>query len=175
MENAKEELLKEVDDYNLEILEIDCRYGDLPTKETLETLESLDFEYDNDYGTQLLHGTVYCKDKQTGEPVWLTRGEYDGSEWWKVNRVPQFYKKNNGRRIMDKTEYHIQMCDNGIVVAAPDFDMLECKEFNGDGGANDEGMCKFLGGLLWEDILCSINKEGSSSNIKLTISVEEDK
>lgn len=75
---------------------------------------------------------------------------------------------------MDKTEYHIQMCDNGIVVAVPELDMLECKEFSGDGRVGDEAMHKYLGQLLWSDILDSCN-QGLSNNIKLTISIEEDK
>lgn len=46
-------------------------------------LESLDFEYDEGYGSQNLHGTIWCT-----ENIWFTRGEYDGSEWWKINQYP---------------------------------------------------------------------------------------
>lgn len=75
---------------------------------------------------------------------------------------------------MDKTGYHIQMCNNGIVVAAPDYEMLECKEFSGNGKADDEAMHKYLGSLLWSDILDFCN-QSCINNIKLTISIEEDK
>lgn len=77
---------------------------------------------------------------------------------------------------MEKTEYHIQMCDNGIVVAAPDLGMLECKEFSGTGRGkvDDEAMHKYLGHLLWSDILSFCN-QACINNIKLTISIEEDK
>ena len=53
----------------------------LPKGHTAEQLEvfidSLDFDYDNGYGTQELYGTVWLSDGS-----WLMRGEYDGSEWW---------------------------------------------------------------------------------------------
>lgn len=54
----------------------------LPKGHTAEQLEafidSLDFDYDNGYGMQELYGTVWLSDGS-----WLTRCEYDGSEWWK--------------------------------------------------------------------------------------------
>lgn len=40
-------------------------------------LNKLNVEYDNGYGGQELFGTVWLPDN-----VWMTRGEYDGSEWW---------------------------------------------------------------------------------------------
>jgi hypothetical protein len=46
-------------------------------------LNSLDFEYDNGYGGQELYGTVWLVDE-----TWLSRGEYDGSEWWEHNVLP---------------------------------------------------------------------------------------
>lgn len=51
-----------------------------------------DFKYNEGCGSQSIFGTVYCYDKYNN-PVWLTRGEYDGSEWWDVNRIPDFYGK----------------------------------------------------------------------------------
>ena len=44
---------------------------------------SLDFKYDNGYGGQELFGTVWLEDG-----TWLSRGEYDGSEWWEHNVLP---------------------------------------------------------------------------------------
>ena len=41
------------------------------------------YEYDSGYGGQELFGTVWM---DNGE--WLTRGEYDGSEWWEHHRRP---------------------------------------------------------------------------------------
>ena len=46
-----------------------------------KTLEAM--EYDSEYGIQELFGFVLC-DKST----WLSRGEYDGSEWWDVQVRP---------------------------------------------------------------------------------------
>lgn len=37
-------------------------------------------------------GTVYCQDKDTKEPVWIESRGDEGSSWWEVNRVPEFYK-----------------------------------------------------------------------------------
>jgi hypothetical protein len=50
----------------------------------LEFLKQLDFNYDDDYGSQKLFGTVWLSDKS-----WLSRGEYDGSEWWEYNKLPE--------------------------------------------------------------------------------------
>lgn len=47
-------------------------------------LNQLDFDYDAGYGGQELYGTVWLSDSN-----WLTRGEYDGSEWWDYNSLPE--------------------------------------------------------------------------------------
>ena len=47
-------------------------------------LSELDFEYDSGYGTQLLFGTIWCNNG-----IWFDRGEYDGSEWWRLNAYPE--------------------------------------------------------------------------------------
>lgn len=55
------------------------------TEEELESfLESLDFEYDAGFGSQELFGTVWLEDG-----TWLTRAEYDGSEWWEYRKLPE--------------------------------------------------------------------------------------
>ena len=99
--NAKRELLDIITRNNLTILKIDITYDNISYNETYEeyntvpntmtSLDDLDFEYDSGYGIQELFGTVYCKDSN-GNPVWLTREEYDGSEWWTINTIPEFYK-----------------------------------------------------------------------------------
>ena len=53
-------------------------------EEYKQFLEQLDFEYDNGYGLQFLHGTVWFLDG-----TWATRGEYDGSEWWEIHYRPE--------------------------------------------------------------------------------------
>jgi hypothetical protein len=42
-----------------------------------------DLEYDSGYGVQHLTGTVLLNNG-----TWLTRDEYDGSEWWELHKVP---------------------------------------------------------------------------------------
>ena len=53
-------------------------------EEFQEFLESLDFNYDSGFGGQELFGTIWLEDGS-----WCTRGEYDGSEWWEHNQLPE--------------------------------------------------------------------------------------
>jgi hypothetical protein len=46
-------------------------------------IKSLDFEYDNGVGGQVVFGLIWLEDD-----TWLSRGEYDGSEWWDHNILP---------------------------------------------------------------------------------------
>jgi hypothetical protein len=46
-------------------------------------LNHLDFFYDDGYGWQELFGTIWMEDG-----TWMTRGEYDGSEWWEKHSLP---------------------------------------------------------------------------------------
>lgn len=46
-------------------------------------LKSLDFEYDDGYGSQNLSGIIFCENN-----IWFERGEYDGSEWWEKHKYP---------------------------------------------------------------------------------------
>lgn len=58
------------------------------TKEDYEEfLSKLDFTYNNGYGLQMLFGTIWIYGS-----IWLSRGGYDGSEWWETNRVPTIPK-----------------------------------------------------------------------------------
>jgi hypothetical protein len=64
------------------------------TKEEAEAFfKTLDFNYNNGFGTQELYGTVWLT-----YGVWLTRWEYDGSEGWEVHNCPHIpnhlYKKS---------------------------------------------------------------------------------
>lgn len=95
MLNARKELLEAVKDTaKIKCASIHCvRFEYEASQKTLilnhseqnynEFLNSLDFEYDGGYGGQELYGTVWLEDG-----TWLSRGEYDGSEWWKHNVLP---------------------------------------------------------------------------------------
>ena len=50
---------------------------------TPDALEKLDVVYDNGFGSQHLFGYVLFNDN-----TWLSRHEYDGSEWWEYNHPP---------------------------------------------------------------------------------------
>lgn len=47
-------------------------------------LKALDCNYDNDYGRQILFGTIWYTDGS-----WSEREEYDGSEWWEHRKSPE--------------------------------------------------------------------------------------
>lgn len=113
--NAKDELLKLIKEYNLEILSIDCGNSDeflyrhakdnpMMSKGMLElykenakaygTLDSLDFNYDTCMQEEL-QGIVYCVESDTREPIWLTRGGDEASSWWNINKVPRYFTDNH--------------------------------------------------------------------------------
>lgn len=53
------------------------------TEEELDKFfNELDFEYYSNFGCQILYGIVWLNN------AWLSREEYDGSEWWKYNHYP---------------------------------------------------------------------------------------
>ena len=107
--NIKESILEIVEKDNLEILKIDLMNDEESfvrsySKERNEfckaytTLEDLDFEEESIWGNYEIYGAVYCRDKDTKEPVWIvSRGDEDGS-WWEVNRVPDFYKDRKNKQ-----------------------------------------------------------------------------
>lgn len=50
-------------------------------------LNSLNFNYDDGFGSQELFGIVWLTNG-----TWLSRGEYDGSEWLEHNELPTIPK-----------------------------------------------------------------------------------
>ena len=57
-------------------------------------MEELDnIWYDSCLGSQQLWGTVWLTDG-----TWLSRGEYDGSEWWRRNVYPPIPSKSRWSR-----------------------------------------------------------------------------
>ena len=107
--NIKESILEIVEKNNLEILKIDLMNDEESfvrsyNKERNEfckaytTLEDLDFEVESIFMYDEICGAVYCRDKNTKEPVWIvSRWDEEGS-WWEVNRVPDFYKDRNNKQ-----------------------------------------------------------------------------
>ena len=102
--NIKESILEIVEKNNLEILKIDLMNDEESfvrsySKERNEfckaytTLEDLDFEVESIFMHDEVRGAVYCRDKNTKEPVWIVSRGDEGSSWWEVNRVPEFYKR----------------------------------------------------------------------------------
>jgi hypothetical protein len=52
-------------------------------QELIKFFEELDFEYDDGFGNQEIFGTVWFLDG-----TYADRGEYDGSECWRVHGTP---------------------------------------------------------------------------------------
>jgi hypothetical protein len=112
--NAKEEFLEHIEDRKVlcayikksseidQLMEIDeylFNNGDRPNLGSIlhkgysqedfdEFLKSIDFEYYNGYGGQELFGTIWYEDG-----TWSSRGEYDGSEWWRHFEVPEILEE----------------------------------------------------------------------------------
>ena len=96
--NAKQEFLNEIRNKSKVLCSIITYYKKgkeedyhLTTGWTDEDLEiflkSIDFEYDDGYGTQLLYGNIWYDDG-----TWSERVEYDGSENWLHKKVPEIQK-----------------------------------------------------------------------------------
>jgi hypothetical protein len=51
-------------------------------------LSEIDFDYNSGYGGQELFGIIWFEDN-----TWAERGEYDGSEWWEYNKLPEIEKE----------------------------------------------------------------------------------
>lgn len=66
-----------------------------PDCKTYTTLKDLDFEVEFIFVYDVVRGMVYCQDKDTKEPVWIVSRGDEGGSWWKVNRVPEFYKNQS--------------------------------------------------------------------------------
>tara|TARA_R110000772_G_scaffold43995_1_gene101232 strand:- start:41689 stop:42024 length:336 start_codon:yes stop_codon:yes gene_type:complete len=94
MSNAKSEFIEHT--RGIKVLASNINHGDtdyyLKTEYTQEEYDSflnaLDFEYDSGYGGQELYGIIWCE-----SGIWLSRGEYDGSEWWEINQYPEIDDK----------------------------------------------------------------------------------
>lgn len=107
--NAKQELLEILDKVKSRQFTLLCadityegNYDEpnelirLPLHYTEEQLNSfynsLDFNYNNGYGSQHLFGTVWLK-----YGAWLERWEYDGSEGWELKTcpaIPNYLREN---------------------------------------------------------------------------------
>jgi len=53
-----------------------------------------DVEYDNSFGFNEVASNLVIVFK---DGTWLSRGEYDGSEWWNVHRLPK--KKDDAKPV----------------------------------------------------------------------------
>jgi hypothetical protein len=100
MANAREEFLEETkdksilcaairlgDDYSEDKKNFVLRTG-YTSSELISFLSLLDFEYDDGFGGQNLFGIIWYSDG-----TWSDRYEYDGSERWQYEKVPEIPKE----------------------------------------------------------------------------------
>lgn len=111
--NIKKSILEIVEKNNLEILKIDL-YNDEESFVKFDeyckfyvTLEDLDFEVESIFMYDKVRGMVYCRDKDTKEPVWIVSCGDEGGSWWEVHKVPDFYK-NQSKNLRMKYSYEIR-------------------------------------------------------------------
>ncbi len=64
-------------------------------------------EYDSGYGRQEVDGTIVFKDG-----TWLSRGEYDGSEWWEYNFKPSIQSVISKYQDPDKIARYKELLEN---------------------------------------------------------------
>lgn len=84
--NLYEELIRELKNNNLKVWDIkQIRFTEhfVDTQEFLEVAKKTD--YDSGFGGQEIPEDLIV----LGDDWWLSRGEYDGSEWFHFNRQPK--------------------------------------------------------------------------------------
>lgn len=100
--NAKEELIQILKEHNLTIKCAKLNHEDwrndtniniilkvdYTEKDYVKFLDEMNFNYDSGFGGQRLFGEVWLTNN-----TWLSRGEYDGSEWWEYNVLPEIPKE----------------------------------------------------------------------------------
>ena len=112
--NIKESILEIVEKNNLEILKIDLMndeesfirsYGKERNEfcKSYTTLGDLDFEVESIFMHEEVRSTVDCRDKETTASGGMVSWGDEGSSWWEVNRVPEFYK-NQFKKLEDDTK-----------------------------------------------------------------------
>ena len=95
MQNARQELIQaltaadklrttDIIAFNIEIRDWHDKviHSCKGTSLTADDLDAIDVLYDSGYGSQRLFGLVLFNDN-----TWLSREEYDGSEWW-IHNIP---------------------------------------------------------------------------------------
>ena len=107
MANCQEEFLDEVGNKKLLCVKIfyGAGYWDESRKKSARLpvgfteadlknfLDSINFTYDNSWGSQELFGIIWYKDG-----TWSERAEYDGSEWWEHKVCPKIPEDLGGAR-----------------------------------------------------------------------------
>lgn len=93
--NAKDEILeflKEMPMVKCSKVRIDTNIGStehilkvgFTTEMFSKFIESLNLVYDSGWGGQELYGVIWFTNG-----TWASREEYDGSEWWQYNQLPE--------------------------------------------------------------------------------------
>ena len=73
-----------------DILWVGTRIVIAPKEQFLQ--EAKECDYDNGYGGAIIPSDIII----VGKDWWLSREEYDGSEWWEYNTYPKRPKRRKG-------------------------------------------------------------------------------
>ena len=88
MTNAKEELLEHIKDRSVKCVHVSLINDEdneiIAIGQLEKIIEKINFDYDNGFGAQMLHGTIWYEDG-----TWSERQEYDGSEKWVYKKCPK--------------------------------------------------------------------------------------
>ena len=100
--NVKKEFLKHIKDRKVKCVKIHSEdWGGIESnhrylkigysqKDYGLFLKEINFQYDNGYGGQEMHGIIWYENGNYSE-----RGEYDGSEWWEYKECPEIPEELN--------------------------------------------------------------------------------
>ena len=89
MSNLLKETLELLESNNKK--ETDVKWVGTSTHKTTweDFKKNADVDYDSGYGSSKVAQDLLV----VGENWWLERGEYDGSEWWEHNKLPEIPKE----------------------------------------------------------------------------------
>ena len=78
------EVFYEDDNYNFDVTKfiLTINYSEEKLNAFYTALKNIN--YDNSYGHQYISGTIWLT-----SGTWIERGEYDGSEWWRLVTCPE--------------------------------------------------------------------------------------
>jgi hypothetical protein len=94
--------INQIDSRTYKIIRVVNLFENYSPKDWDKFLNELDFDYNDGYGIQILSGTIWYNNG-----TWSSRQEYDGQEWWELNKCPSisFFSVENIDHISKPDEF----------------------------------------------------------------------